>query len=99
MFELIFLLVLVFFNSLFIIGLNVVTEEGYILGFIEVLGNKYLPEWLQKPLYGCPPCMASIHSIYYWFFVDFTPINLLIYPGYILALAGLNAIFSSLLNE
>jgi len=51
--------------------------------------------WIYKPLCGCLPCMASLHSIYpYWTYMLFTD-NLTIgalifYPVYVLALSGVN---------
>jgi len=49
-----------------------------------------LPDWLKKPLYDCPTCMASVHSTYfYWYFVPFSGTTLLEYPFYIVCLSGL----------
>ncbi len=52
-------------------------------------------KWFYKPLCGCLPCMASLHSIYpYWTYMYATnSINIhavLFYPVYILALSGVN---------
>ncbi|NQY09979.1 MAG: hypothetical protein HRT71_10775 [Flavobacteriales bacterium] len=61
------------FNSLFIIGIYSITQEGMIFYFARKIFIKsdaddmeetYRMAWLFKPLVGCPTCMASIHSIY-----------------------------------
>ena len=75
-------------NSFICIGFNIATEPGMILNWIEKLLEK-APLWLQKPIYLCPMCMASVHSLWvfptldlpwhYWF-------------GYTLALCGINAL-------
>jgi hypothetical protein len=100
MLELFFLLL---FNALFIIGIFVSSQEGMILYFLrkpflkptesDLDEQEYHWPYLYKPLIGCPTCMASIHSTYfYWFFQDCNLDNLYIYPFYIIALAGLNAL-------
>lgn len=71
-----------------------------IFGFIKKWGDLHIPYWLTKPLYNCPPCMASIHSTYvYWFFMPFELHSLYIYPIYILALSGLNYIISEKISN
>jgi len=66
-------------------------EKG-VLWFINKWANNY---WFYKPLCGCPPCMASIHSFYpYWLYNcsinNITFEALAFYPVYVLALSGLN---------
>jgi hypothetical protein len=55
------LLAIVFANALLISGLHLASYEGMILGFLPNLG---LPSWLEKPLFDCPTCMASVHGTY-----------------------------------
>lgn len=84
--ELIQLLVI---NSLVIIGFWRAAQPGMIFKFLE----DYVPDGLKYPVYECPVCMASFHSfIPYWIVNDFTLQSVIIYPFYILALAGLNAL-------
>ncbi len=52
----------------------------------NVVETVYLLEWLEKPLFSCPYCMASLHS--YLFFTLDLPIYF--WPFYILALCGFN---------
>ena len=52
-------------------------------------------KWYYKPIGGCLPCMASLHSIYpYWSYMFATEsINIhsiMFYPVYIIALSGVN---------
>ena len=66
-------------------------EKG-VLWFVEKWAKD---KWFYKPLCGCLPCMASVHSIIpYWSFMyvgDAVNWNaLILYPIYIVALSGLN---------
>ena len=63
-----------------------------VLWFIEKWSRD---KWFHKPLCGCLPCMASLHSIYpyltYVLLSDNSVLDyVLIYPIYVLALSGLN---------
>ena len=75
-------------NSFICIGFNIATEPGMVLNWVEKLLEKS-PLWLQKPIYLCPMCMASVHSL--WLFPSLN-ISWWLYPGYVLALCGLNAL-------
>jgi hypothetical protein len=102
------LLVLLIFNSLLIVGIYSITQDGMIFHFARKLfikssdddfDEEYYVPWLFKPLIGCPTCMSSVHSTYfYWFFQEWTLQNLYIYPLYVLALAGLNALLHKYLE-
>ena len=79
-------------------------EIIYIKGEINYVYNKGVlwrldkwakDKWFYKPLCGCLPCMASLHSIYpYWIYVLYADVSIiqyaLFYPVYILALSGVN---------
>lgn len=61
---------------------------------------KYVGEFLSKPLFTCPTCMASVHSFYiYWPVMLLSPFTLLqialIYPVYILVLAGVASVVNN----
>jgi hypothetical protein len=64
-----------------------------IFWFVKWYGDQYLTEWLRKPLYDCPICMASFWTIttsLLFFGLDFTA--LLVIP----AAAGMNYVLSRL---
>ncbi len=96
------LLVQLILNSLVIFGIYASTQQGMILHFArkvfiktdeDDLEEEYHVPFIFKPLVGCPTCMSSVHSTYfYWFFQEWTLENLYLYPFYVLALAGLNSI-------
>ena len=74
-------------------------DEQYEMGFSKNGKGKKkrlphwnkLPDWVKKPLYDCPTCMASFHSTYfYWYFMPFEWGSLLWYPFYIVALSAAN---------
>lgn len=53
-------------------------------------------EFWSKPLFTCPPCMASVHSTYfYWMLMPPTQESLVVYPLYVLGLSGLVALINS----
>jgi hypothetical protein len=44
-----------------------------------------LPKWAIKPLFDCPPCMASVHGTWIHFILGGT---LFWWPFFVLALCG-----------
>lgn len=69
---------------------GIVPGSKNILWFVAYYGEKYLPWYLQKPLYDCPKCMGSLHSIYPYFIVyGFSLESLLLWPLYVISLSGL----------
>ena len=52
-----------------------------------------------KPLCRCPVCMSSLWSLAYWVGRDFTLENIFIFPGYVLALAGLMSIYVRVIDR
>ena len=73
------------------------SSEGNALYFIPKYLGK-LPNWVTKPMYDCPPCMASIHWWPYLVFYGLTVDQLKFIPVYILALSGMNVLFNSVIN-
>ena len=70
-------------------------EHGEIKGVLWFIEKWAIDKWFYKPLCGCLPCMASLHSIYpYWTYMYSTnAINInavMFYPVYVLALSGIN---------
>lgn len=84
------LIALLFLNALLISGIHLASYEGMIFGFIAHLN---LPAWLEKPLFDCPTCMASIHGIYV-FMIASSYINLPLWVLmlYIPCLAGMSTL-------
>lgn len=76
---------------------NQVEQKGF-LWRLEKWGNG---KFWYKPIGGCLPCMASLHSVLpYWGYMYSTGcLNenaLLFYPVYVLALSGLNVIIEDI---
>ena len=61
-----------------------------------------LPDWIKKPLFNCPLCMASIHSIapytIYLYESGLPDYYMMLWPGYVLALSGLNAVINNFIE-
>ncbi len=54
--------------------------------------EKYLGKFWSKPFINCLPCMASVHSIYiYWYFMPHTFESWITYIFYVPALAFVNS--------
>jgi len=98
-------------NSLYCIGLykacsvelkidnepkhGVIEETKMILWWVRYYSHLYLGRFWTKPVCDCPPCMASLHSLYvFWplviYLYGFNPIQLLVYPVYVGALSAVN---------
>jgi hypothetical protein len=85
-------------NSLYIYGIYFATSyepdqkgepvEKNVLWFLSYYSIRWFGVFLSKPLFICPPCMASVHGIY--FFILFSNYNLIYLPFYCLILCGLN---------
>ncbi len=81
---------------------EIIPKEREVLWFIRFYGNRYLPVWIQKPLYSCPMCMASIWgSIFYWGSVLNTDqiinsLTLIKWVAVVVAVSGLNRIIKGI---
>ena len=85
-----------FLNALWIIGIWNAALPGQILDPIAtwmagdsksvppIEGN--LPDWINKPLFLCPMCQASVHGLLWW--LMFKPVPLMLLPVYIVCLSG-----------
>lgn len=61
---------LIAITSLALYATGVLQQEGMLLYPIrQWLDKRNLPYLIAKPLYLCPPCMASIWGSLVWFFV------------------------------
>jgi hypothetical protein len=65
-----------------------VEESKEVLWRVKYYSLKYLGPFWSKPICTCPPCMASLHSLWYWLFFPLDGKALALYPLYILALCG-----------
>lgn len=83
---------------------NIDVQFNMIFWWVRYYSMKYFGDWWSKPIITCPTCMASIHSTYFYFtFVYFySEINLitaLIYIPYVFALAGMNTLITSIIDN
>jgi hypothetical protein len=79
-------------NSLACLGVHCLTREGMLL---EKVGNyirHYVGDYWSKPLFDCPPCMASVWGLMGWLYFV-TDLHLI---PYLLILCGLNALTSKM---
>ena len=96
------ILLVLLFNSLYIVGLRLAFDEGMIFEKLNEKGEKYLGK-LWMPIAGCVTCMASVHSWPYLLgYIDWSnwQRGLLDAFIYICALAATNTIIQKkLIND
>ena len=79
-------------NSLCCLGVHCLTREDMLFEKAANYIRHYVGEFWSKPLFDCPPCMASVWGLIGWFY--FEP-NIAMIP-YLLILCGLNALTSKM---
>lgn len=96
------LIPLLFMASLWTFGVHCLLSQGFLL---EPMGNfleRKLSKWICKPLFTCPPCMASFHGVVVFFTGNaWFGLGLHWYLVFIfvVALAGLNYIIGELIDK
>lgn len=75
-------------------------ETKEILWFIKYYSKMWLGDKWTKPICGCPVCMSSLHSFWVWipiyWTIQFTMQMLFVHAVYIMVLAGVNYLITSL---
>lgn len=71
-------------------------DSKMILWKLRYWSIEYLGEFWSKPILTCPTCQSSVHSLYvYWLTQPLTLHSLIVYPFYILLLAGMVTLINS----
>lgn len=78
-------------GCLIIIGIWNAFKPDMILGWLGDIWDRRLPDAINKPVWSCPPCMASVHGTWIWFLAGG---DLTWWVPFVLALSGLNRIVS-----
>lgn len=73
-------------------GIHCLFSEGFVLEKISIIMEQVLGTWTCKPLFLCPPCMASIHGFTWGLFFYGWSWQLI---PFIVSLCGLNFILKS----
>lgn len=75
-----------------------VDKDSKMVGWwLRYYSLKWCGQFLSKPLFTCPPCMASVWgTLVYWLSTPVTMNNLALWPLYILMLSGLVALINSI---
>ena len=87
------LAVLIAFACLFI---NATTWEGMIFEDVANYLDTKLPEWISKPLYGCPICLSFWYGSLFYIIYEGVKIEMLIV---VFAAAGMNAAIINMNNH
>jgi hypothetical protein len=84
---------------------NIDSQYNMILWRVRYYSLKYIGDKWSKPVITCPTCMSSLHSTYFYFGYAYwqNQINLIetfvIYPFYVLMLAGINTFIMNLTEK
>lgn len=83
------LLLLMLFNSLYIVGVYLATGQDMVFERPARWIESKIPYWITKPLFNCPTCMASVHSILpFWMTYEVSKDTVMCYVLYVFALAA-----------
>ena len=94
------ILLLMIVNALAIIGIYLAFGEGMIFRRVGLWVEKNIHYDLTKPLFNCPTCMASIHSVIpFWMTYEISEDTILLYIIYIPALSALSTWLSKQIIE
>jgi len=95
------LIILLVINSLYCVGVWLATGEDMIFEKPALWLSERVPEFWLKPIFGCPTCMASLHSIlpFWWMFHTVNTQTVLLYIIYIPALATLNSLIAQRFDD
>lgn len=80
------------FASLVCFGIWNLFNKGMLLGWLGDIWERRLPEPINKPLWSCTPCMASVHGTWMHFFL-FNG-DVVWWVPFCLALSGLNRLMA-----
>lgn len=84
------------FASLWCLGVYCIFSPNYILGRVGDFMRNELPRWMAKPLFDCPPCMASFHGLMFCFFYSLSPFE---FVPFVICLSGLNYLATQFFTE
>lgn len=76
-------------------GVHCLFAPKYILYKIGEVIWESVPKWLTKPLFVCPPCMASVHG--FLIATAYYDFHLMIIIVYMVCLCGVNFILKELI--
>lgn len=94
------LLLLMIFNAFLINGVYLSTGDQMLLERPARWIESKVQYWITKPLFNCPTCMASVHSILpFWMSYELNGMTALTYLLYIPALAFLSTYLNRLIEE
>jgi len=91
------LLLLLFLGVAWTWGVKCLFSDNMLLESIAVQARMKLPGYVTKPLFDCPPCMASIHGTLIYFALYGG--NIWLWGLYCVMLCGLNYILKLNLFE
>ena len=94
------LLLLMLFNAFLINGIYLSTGQDMVFERPARWIEGKVKYWVTKPLFNCPTCMASVHSILpYWYLHEFSQDSMVMYILYVPSLAFLSTYLNRLIEE
>lgn len=81
-------------GALVIIAVHNLFADGMLLGWLGRIFDRRLPEPMQKPIYTCRACMASVYGSALWVWAKG---DVYTWPVFVIALSGLMVILSEII--
>jgi hypothetical protein len=88
---------LIIISSMWIMGFHVLFRSGFLLSRAGDYMDTHWSLWINKPLWRCPPCMASVHGTLIFFTLPEQ--GLLLWVFFIVCLAGFNYFLTQFFNS
>lgn len=83
-------------SSLWCLGIYCTFGTNYIFGRYGDYLREILPRWAAKPLFDCPPCMASVHGTLIHLVLGG---SLITWIPFVICLSGLNYFLTQFFTE
>jgi hypothetical protein len=94
------LILLMLINSLAIVGIYLSFGKEMIFFRLGLWVEKNIHYDLTKPLFNCPTCMASVHSVIpFWMTYELSYQTVLLYIIYVPALSAISTLVAKQLGE
>ena len=94
------ILLLMLFNALYIVGFYLACGNDMVFDRPARWIEKHIKYWMTMPIFNCPTCMASLHSIVpYWMSYEVCQDSVLIYVIYVFALSTVATLIANKVEE
>lgn len=91
------ILILLIVNAIFCNGIHLIFSQGHVFSSVKDKLEPHLPSWINKPLWSCVMCMASIWGVAFLIIsANYHSFRIFEVLFYLPSLAFLNCVFFAL---